>query len=209
MNKVFLEYSKKKFNDEQLFKYRTFTNVSQYQWFKVILDSSLDTSALDTSLLDTSSVDTSSVDPKEYRKNLSKYLEENIKILFPNLNKYNFEIVYRYNQNNNYNMKWHIDNCIFQKHPIKNIELLHDLEIIGKDTKYVYCIWKYKKIPKYTMIIYLSNYMIDFQGGQLEFIDGMIIKPKIGDVVIFNSNEIHRVHTLKWGIRNCIVIKFY
>ena len=201
MNKVFLEYSKKIFNDEHLVKYRTFTNVSHHEWFKFILD----TSSLDTSSLDASSPDTSTLD----RENLNKYLEENIKIVFPNLNNYDFEIVYRYNENNNYNMKWHIDNCIFQRHSIKNIELLHDLQIISRDEKYVYCIWKYNKVPKYTIIMYLSNYLLDFQGGQLEFIDGTILKPTKGDIIIFDSREIHRVNPLKSGIRNCIVIKLY
>jgi len=104
MNKVFLEYSKKIFNDEQLVKYRIFTNVSHHEWFKILLDNPFDIQ--------------------------NKYLEENIKLEFPYFNDYEFEIVYRYNQNNNYNIKWHIDNCVFQKHSIKNIELLHDLQII-------------------------------------------------------------------------------
>ena len=185
MNKFFLEYSKNKFDELQLIHYRRLLNVSNQEWFKYVLNNLTNINKLD------------------------KYLKNNIKSIFPEYLNNDVEIVYRFHDNNNYNLKWHIDNCIFKKHPIKNIELLHDLEIIGKDTKYVYCIWKYKKIPKYTMIIYLSNYMIDFQGGQLEFIDGMILKPKIGDILIFNSNEIHRVHTLKSGIRNCIVIKFY
>ena len=186
MNKVFIEYSKKIFNDEQLIKYRKLINVSDNEWFKFIVDSSL----FDI-------------------QNLNKYMEDNIKIIFSDLNNYHFEIVYRYNDNNNYNMKWHIDNCIFQKHPIKNIELLHDLEIISKDEKYVYCLWKYNKVPKYTVIIYLSNYLIDFHGGELEFIDGTLIKPRKGDIIIFDSREIHRVNPLKSGIRNCIVMKLY
>ena len=194
MNNVFLEYSKNIFNEQQLIKYRKFMNVSHHEWFKFILDNAVDTSK------DTSSVDT---------KTLSKYLEENIKLEFPDFNDYEFEIVYRYNQNNNYNIKWHIDNCVFQKHPIKNIELLHDLQIISRDEKYVYCIWKYNKVPKYTIIMYLSNYLLDFQGGQLEFIDGTIIKPTKGDIIIFDSREIHRVNLLKSGIRNCIVMKLY
>ena len=57
--------------------------------------------------------------------------------------------------------------------------------------------------------MYLSNYLLDFQGGQLEFIDGTIIKPIKGDIIIFDSREIHRVNPLKSGIRNCIVMKLY
>ena len=82
MNKVFIEYSKKIFNDQQLGKYRKLINVSDNEWFKFILD---------TSLFDI--------------QNLNKYIEKNVKIVFPNLNNYDFEIVYRYNENNNYNMK--------------------------------------------------------------------------------------------------------
>ena len=186
MNKVFIEYSKKIFNDQQLGKYRKLINVSDNEWFKFILD---------TSLFDI--------------QNLNKYIEENVKIVFPNLKNYDFEIVYRFNENNNYNMKWHIDNCIFQRHSIKNIELLHDLQIISRDEKYVYSIWKYNKFPKYTVIMYLCNYIIDFVGGELEFIDGTTIKPMKGDIIIFDSREIHRVNPLKSGIRNCIVMKLY
>ena len=34
----------------------------------------------------------------------------------------------------------------------------------------------------------------DFEGGELEFKNGLIIKPKTGSLVYFNNNEIHRVH---------------
>jgi hypothetical protein len=185
MIKHFLEFSKKIFDENKLLNYRKFYNVIDQSWFKYILDNSLD------------------------RQQLERYLQSNIRSVFQDYQNYDFEIVYRFNDNNNYNLKWHIDNCIFQRHSVKTIELLHDLEIIARDNKYLYCIWKYKKIPKYTMIIYISNYLIDFKGGELEFIDGLLIKPKKGDIIIFDSREIHRVHPLKSGIRNCIVIKFY
>ncbi len=185
MNKYFLEYSKTKFDELKLIDQRKLLNFANEEWFKYTFDNLKNLDKLD------------------------KYLKNNIKSIFPEFKNNDVEIVYRFHNNNNYNLKWHIDNCIFQRHAIKNIEFLHDLEIIGRDYKYVYCIWKHRKIPIYTMIIYLSNYMTDFQGGELEFIDGLIIKPKLGDVIIFNSNEIHRVHTLKSGKRNCIVIKFY
>ena len=47
----------------------------------------------------------------------------------------------------------------------------------------------------------IHNYLIflndDYEGGELEFECGLLIKPKKGSIVYFNNNERHRV-------RNCI-----
>lgn len=42
----------------------------------------------------------------------------------------------------------------------------------------------------YNYIIFLND---DFTGGELEFENGIIIKPKKGSLVYFNNNEKHRV----------------
>lgn len=43
----------------------------------------------------------------------------------------------------------------------------------------------------------IHNYIIflndDFKGGELEFSNGLLIKPKRGSLVYFNNNESHRV----------------
>ena len=67
----------------------------------------------------------------------------------------------------------------------------------------------YIKKPIYTLIVYDSDYGVDFTGGTLEFIDGLIIKPKKGLYVFFNSNEVHRVNRILSGSRINYLVKFY
>jgi predicted 2-oxoglutarate/Fe(II)-dependent dioxygenase YbiX len=57
------------------------------------------------------------------------------------------------------------------------------------------------------MIIYFTDYNLSHKGGELLFLDEEI-KPMYGDVVFFNSNELHKVNKTN-GIRNALVIKFY
>jgi hypothetical protein len=126
---------------------------------------------------------------------------ENIDILKIPYSKY--EIVKRFHTNNEYNLNWHIDNRQLQKHKIEN--KTDNLEIIYLSDKYKYGLWTHKEYPKYTAIIYLTS---DFEGGEFCFVD-KIIKPKRGDIIIFDSREVHKVNKLKSGIRNCYVIKFF
>ena len=42
----------------------------------------------------------------------------------------------------------------------------------------------------FNYILFLND---DFEGGELEFANGIIIKPKKGSLVYFNNNERHRV----------------
>ncbi len=125
----------------------------------------------------------------------------NINILGVSFTEY--EIVERFNKDNYYNLKWHIDNRQLQKHKIDND--IGNIEIIYKNNKYKYGLWTHTRIPKYTAIIYLSSH---FEGGEFCFID-KIIKPKRGDVIIFDAREVHKVNKLKSGVRNCYVIKFF
>ena len=78
---------------------------------------------------------------------------------------------------------------------------------IGECNGKIYNLWDYKRRPKYTMIIYFNDYGINYQGGEFLFLDE-VIKPMYGDVVFFNSNELHRVNPT-YGTRNALVIKFY
>ena len=50
----------------------------------------------------------------------------------------------------------------------------------------------------YNYVIFLNE---NFQGGELEFETGVIVKPTKGTLVYFNNNERHKVH-------NCIGDKF-
>ena len=47
----------------------------------------------------------------------------------------------------------------------------------------------------------IHNYIIflndGFEGGELEFENGLIVKPKKGGLIYFNNNERHRVHSCK------------
>lgn len=113
-------------------------------------------------------------------------------------------VVARYGDNN-YGMDWHYDNRAVIKH--KKGKNIKNIEEIGYSNDRVYYLWDYKRRPKYTMIIYFNDYGINYHGGELVFLDEEI-KPMYGDVVFFNSNELHKVNKT-YGIRNALVIKFY
>ena len=98
-------------------------------------------------------------------------------------------------------MNWHIDDAQIVKR--KN-GLNGQIKI--SDKHYLHY---NKNKPIYTIIIYGSNYNIDFEGGLLEFVDGTIIKPKKNYYVLFNSDELHRVHKITKGNRKNILIKLY
>ena len=83
-------------------------------------------------------------------------------------------------------MNWHIDDAQIVK---RKIGL--DGQIKISDKHYLHY---NKNKPKYTIIIYGSDYNIDFKGGLLEFADGSIIEPKKNYYILFNSDELHRVH---------------
>lgn len=100
-------------------------------------------------------------------------------------------------------MKWHLDDAKVIDHN-KNKSKVHD-QIYITETKALY----YKKKPIFSLIVYESDYNIDFTGGTLEFIDGTTIYPKKGMYVLFDSNELHKVNIIKSGIRSAYLIKFY
>ena len=119
-----------------------------------------------------------------------------------------YNIVYRDNCDDNYNLNWHLDDRILQKH---QIGLSKDLDVLFIKNNYEYSLWNRrpdKKILKRTIIIYLSSINEDFLGGELEFLDEVII-PKSGITISFNNYDLHRVRKLKAGHRKVIVIKIY
>lgn len=125
---------------------------------------------------------------EELIKNAIGYLQINNQL---DLNIFKHVVIERTNPEKFY-MGWHIDDCSVFKHKNKTFTLHHK-----------------EKLPIYTMIIYLTEYKKDFIGGELEFADGIEVKPKKYDVVVFDSKEVHRVKILKSGIRKNILVKFY
>lgn len=125
-----------------------------------------------------------------------------------------FDIVTRYstiqkkNVNKNYNLDWHFDNRTLVTHHIDKIKTIKNVEVIHYDKNKAYCLWDCKRRPKYTMIMYFNSYGIDFLGGRFMFNDA-IIEPQYGDILFFNSDEIHKVENVIKGTRNALVVKFY
>jgi hypothetical protein len=119
-----------------------------------------------------------------------------------------YEIVFRNNTAiEKYSMNWHYDNKQLIKHKISNIRKIHSLQIICIDDKYIYGL--YCKNPiQFSIIIYLDNYNIDFEGGEFHFHDE-IIYPERGMMLIFDANELHKVAPLTRGKRRAIIVKIY
>lgn len=136
-----------------------------------------------------------------FRDNLERFPIPNI---FFQDTKY--EIVCRnHSADDKYSMNWHYDNKQLIKHKLSNLQKIHSLQIISMDHKYIYGL--YCKNPiHFTIIIYLDTYNIDFEGGEFHFHDE-IIYPERGMILIFNSNELHKVSPLTRGKRRAIVVK--
>jgi hypothetical protein len=113
-----------------------------------------------------------------------------------------------YNENDNYYMGWHFDDRQFIVQKVKNKDKLHDLEIINITNLKIYALYNKNKLPIFTVIIYFDSYNIDFTGGEVEFINLKYL-PSKGDLLFFDSRDLHKVNKLNKGIRKCIVIKIY
>ena len=138
-----------------------------------------------------------------FRRNLERFPIPNI---FFQDTKY--EIVFRnHTAADNYSMNWHYDNKQLIKHKISNLQKIHSLQIISMDDKYIYGL--YCKNPiRYTIIIYLDSYNIDFEGGEFHFHDE-VVHPEKGLLLFFSSNELHKVAPLTDGKRRAIVVKVF
>ena len=140
---------------------------------------------------------------------IANFFHENIlKFPIPNIfsKDTKYEIVIRnHTESDKYSMNWHYDNKQLIKHKISNLQKIHSLQIVSMDDKYIYGL--YCKIPiQFTIIIYLDTYNIDFKGGEFHFHD-KIVYPEKGTILIFNSNELHKVAPLTSGKRRAIVVK--
>lgn len=102
----------------------------------------------------------------------------------------------------NFFMKWHCDDCSLFKHRKGHQPLKNNLKLTDQYSLYGV------NLPKYSMVIYLSSFGIDFTGGEFNFVDKEI-KPMKYDVLFFDSRDIHKVNQVKTGNRKSILIKFY
>ena len=128
--------------------------------------------------------------------------------LFPELFRtYDYQIISK-TKTTGYYMDWHLDDAHIISHTKNHIKTLigHDKHIPISDKHTLYY---YDKKPIYSLIIYEHTFNKDFTGGTLEFYNNIIIYPKKGDYVLFNSNDLHRVNPMTSGIRSTHLIKFY
>lgn len=135
--------------------------------------------------------------------NYTKLDEDIIKNLnLLNLNNFDYKIIKKENYEGFF-MKWHVDDAQIIKHN-KDNNYIDQIKI--NDKQFLH----YNKLkPSYSLIIYESDFGIDFKGGSFEFSDGTLIFPKKGMYVFFDSREVHRVNKITNGIRKNYLIKFY
>lgn len=108
------------------------------------------------------------------------------------LNIYEYNVIRKVHAKD-YSVKWHLENT-----QIKDKEFLSSKKSIDyKDN-----------IPEYSMIVYESDYDVDFKGGILEFCDGFKVYPKKNMYVFFDSRLVHMVHKILDGVRVNYLIKF-
>jgi hypothetical protein len=62
--------------------------------------------------------------------------------------------------------------------------------------------------PKYSLIIFESEYNEDFTGGNFEFVNETII-PQYGKFIVFDSREVYKINDVFSGMNNYILIRFY
>jgi hypothetical protein len=149
--------------------------------------------------------------PSDYSNMIIHTFLENIlyKLNFINIDDYNYKIIEKINKSG-YSMKWHIDDCQILKHSNKMAKFKNTLtNQFFISSRQSICYNDNGTIPLYSLIIYDSDYNIDFQGGSLEFVDGLKIYPKRGLYIFFDSREVHRVNKIKSGLRKSILVKFY
>lgn len=198
MNTVFLKYGQDIIDKYELIHKRRICNVYFHKWFH----------ELSTLIGANQDPNTKDDIERSCQKNLNEILQSISASLDYNIiSKLKCSVVIRNAINDHYKLDWHMDNHIPHRHPLEMEPQLHDLQIIGRDDKYVYSLWNNGIVPEYTIIIYFTSCGIHFHGGELEFLNGTIIYPKYGDIVFFDAREIHRVRSLRSGIRQCIVIK--
>lgn len=130
-------------------------------------------------------------------------IEENIKNIIDsnNLKDYDYIIIEKSNSIG-FKMKWHLDDAVLITHK-KDFMFDNQMKISEKKVLH----YPNKK-PKYSLIIYSSEYNKDFKGGTFEFVDKKIF-PKKNMYILFDSREVHRVNKITYGNRKNYLVKFY
>lgn len=62
--------------------------------------------------------------------------------------------------------------------------------------------------PKYSMIIFESDYNDDFSGGEFQFKDKTIL-PKHGKFFVYDSREVYKINKITTGVCTYILVRFY
>jgi len=103
---------------------------------------------------------------------------------------------------------WHIDDCqlVSKKtppsfNPERFIHLYED--------QWLYINGARSRIPRWTMILYLSTEGRDFEGGRFRLADGREWQTVAGLGLLIDSREVHMVSPVKSGTRKSIIIKIY
>ena len=109
---------------------------------------------------------------------------------------------------NKIGLGWHIDDCQLVSKKIRpryNPERFIHLY----DDWWLYISGARSKIPRWTMILYLSTEGRDFEGGRFRLADGREWRAIAGLGLLIDSREVHMVTPVKSGIRESIIIKIY
>lgn len=142
--------------------------------------------------------------------NYNGFSEKLLKEILNEMNIFDFDD-YQYllkvrNHREGYCMKWHVDDaCI--SNTCNNTYDENDFEFITHKKLLYYKDSSMK--PKYTIMLYESDYNDDFTGGELEFVDGTLVYPSVGKCVLFDAREVHRMRPILSGVRTSILLKFY
>lgn len=105
---------------------------------------------------------------------------------------------------------WHIDDCqlVTKKTPpaYSPERFIHLF-----DDRWLYISGSMSRIPRWTMILYLSTEGScgDFIGGLLRLADGTEYRPEAGLGLLIDSREVHMVTPVRHGKRKSIIIKIY
>jgi hypothetical protein len=105
---------------------------------------------------------------------------------------------------------WHIDDCqLVTKTTPPNYSQERFIHLF--DDRWLYISGARSRIPRWTMILYLSTEGIgqDFVGGRLRLADGTEYRAEAGLGLLIDSREVHMVTPVRSGKRKSIVIKIY
>jgi hypothetical protein len=121
-----------------------------------------------------------------------------------NISDYNISSNVKENKEGYY-MGWHRDDCFVRRNKKGVCLRENDISLSEKNNIILTHI---NQLPRWTILIYLSEYDVDYKGGKLLMVDTEYC-PKKYDLIMFNSMEVHSVEMIKWGSRKNILLKLY